>query len=276
MNITIVGHGFVGKAVEYGFDTKDVEITIIDPKYNTNIKDNMDSDQDFIFICVPTPMNEDGSVDSSILLKTTREAVFYSKVKSVVIVKSTVTPDKAYEFNHLHSVVYNPEFLTERNAIEDFINPIFQILGGAGIDNIVKVDNLYKNFSRCRPCETFYMSAEEASFVKYGVNTYLASKVLWFNQFKDVIDSKSTGNFNKVINAIGSDPRVGFSHTQAPGYDNKRGFGGSCFPKDSKAFAKFANNEFTVLNEVILANNAYRRDYSMDSREIEQKVNFKE
>ena len=275
MNITIVGHGFVGKSLEYALDVRGNNIDIIDPKYGTDLED-IKADQDFIFVCVPTPMSADGSVDSSIVLDITQKLVSTTIMTNIVI-KSTIPPDDAKSLSSKSfRVVYNPEFLTERNAIEDFINPIFHILGGVDYGYCVKVFDLYQNHSRCRPCEVFYMSAEEASFVKYGINTYLASKTLWFNQFKDVIDNRSTGNFNKVINAIGSDPRVGYSHTQAPGFDNKRGFGGSCFPKDSKAFAKFAKDEFTVLNEVILANNAYRRDYSMDSREIEQKVNFKE
>ena len=110
--------------------------------------------------------------------------------------------------------------------------------------------------SNCKPCPVFHMTAKEASFVKYGINSFLATKVLWMNQFKDIVDNMGC-NYNKIINAIGTDIRVGPSHTQVPGPEGKRGFGGACFPKDTQAFANFATPAFSVLEEVIKQYNSY-------------------
>ena len=140
--------------------------------------------------------------------------------------------------------------------------------GGRGITNIIH--EFYNDYSNCKPCAVFHMSAKEASFVKYGINSFLATKVLWMNQFKDIVDNMSC-NYNKIINAISTDIRVGPSHTQVPGPEGKRGFGGACFPKDTQAFANFAKT-FTVLEEVIKQNNVYRSQYELDDREKEQKV----
>jgi UDPglucose 6-dehydrogenase len=120
------------------------------------------------------------------------------------------------------------------------------------------------------------MTAVEASFVKYGINSYLASKVLWFNQFYDVVN-KHGSNFGKVVGAITADSRVGRSHTTVPGFDGRRGYGGACFPKDTSALAHFADGlgvDMTVLKEVISSNNKYRKLYKKDARELEQKVTF--
>jgi UDPglucose 6-dehydrogenase len=116
------------------------------------------------------------------------------------------------------------------------------------------------------------MTAEEASFVKYGINSFLASKVLWMNQFYDIVE-KHGSNYNAIINAVSGDPRIGTSHTSVPGFDGKRGFGGACFPKDTAAFLNFAE-DFSVLREVINANNDYRSGYDLDDREKMQNITY--
>ena len=116
------------------------------------------------------------------------------------------------------------------------------------------------------------MKMEEASLVKYGVNTFLATKVLWFNQFFDVVENENA-NYNKIISAIATDQRIGSSHTLVPGFDNKRGYGGACFPKDTNAFSTFAP-AFSILKKVIEENNNYRRSYEKDKRELEQNVTY--
>lgn len=272
MKIAIIGHGFVGKAVDYGFNHPDVEKIIIDPREGTDIKQLKGHNIHASFICVPTPMGDDGSINSAIV----EDTVNYLKNKCMghIIVKSTVTPDiidKLTSGLGGNRVVYNPEFLTEKAANEDFVNPSLHVFGGA--KSITKeVEDLYDTYSNCKPCPVYHMTAKEASFVKYGVNSYLASKVLWFNQFYDIVDANYC-NYNTVINAITGDPRVGTSHTSVPGYDSKRGFGGACFPKDTAAFVNFAP-DFTVLREIIAVNNAMRSVYEKDEREKEQNVSF--
>lgn len=268
LKLAIIGHGFVGKAVDYGFNNPNIKKYIIDPKYNTDIKSLTTEAIDIAFVCVPTPMADDGSIDTTIL----ESVVKYLQCKYIVI-KSTVTPDIIHKlFTTYFNIIYNPEFLTEKSANEDFVNPIMHIFGG-DYKNTLHLENIYKEFSSCKPCPVFHMSVIDASFVKYGVNTFLASKVLWFNQFYDIIE-KFGGNYGKIIGAITTDSRIGKSHTTVPGYDGKRGFSGACFPKDTVAFYKFTNNNFTVLKEVILRNQDYRLNYSLDDREKMQNIKF--
>ena len=268
INIAIVGHGYVGKAVSHGFNSYKVSVNLIDPIYNTDVKSLDGLELDAAFVCVPTPFGKDGKIDSSIVEEVVKEL---APRGCPIIIKSTVTPDvleKLWKKNKM--IVYNPEFLTEKNALNDFVNPPMHVFGGS--PEITKqVEKIYEKFSRCKPCPVFHMSIKEASFVKYGINSFLATKVLWFNQFKDLIDQNKS-DYDNIIKAIGTDNRIGFSHTQVPGPDNKIGFGGACFPKDTQAFSSFAKNNFTILDKVIEENNKYRSQYELDDREKEQKV----
>ena len=268
INIAIVGHGYVGKAVSHGFNSYKVSVNLIDPIYNTNVKLLDGLELDAAFVCVPTPFGKDGKIDSSIVEEVVKEL---APRGCPIIIKSTVTPDvleKLWKKNKM--IVYNPEFLTEKNALNDFVNPPMHVFGGS--PEITKqVEKIYEKFSRCKPCPVFHMSIKEASFVKYGINSFLATKVLWFNQFKDLIDQNKS-DYDNIIKAIGTDNRIGFSPTQLPGPDNKIGFGGACFPKDTQAFSSFAKNNFTILDKVIEENNKYRSQYELDDREKEQKV----
>ena len=268
INIAIVGHGYVGKAVSHGFNSYKVSVNLIDPIYNTDVKSLDGLELDAAFVCVPTPFGKDGKIDSSIVEEVVKEL---APRGCPIIIKSTVTPDvleKLWRKNKM--IVYNPEFLTEKNALNDFVNPPMHVFGGS--PEITKqVEKIYEKFSRCKPCPVFHMSIKEASFVKYGINSFLATKVLWFNQFKDLIDQNKS-DYDNIIKAIGTDNRIGFSHTQVPGPDNKIGFGGACFPKDTQAFSSFAKNNFTILDKVIEENNKYRSQYELDDREKEQKV----
>lgn len=270
-NIAIVGHGYVGKAVAHAFDTNRVKQHIIDPIYDTHLGNLfMKVKLDVGFVCVPTPMGKDGSIDSSIVEEVVEDL---ARFECMIVVKSTITPAVVEKLSSRYdNFIYNPEFLTEKNAIEDFINPPMHVFGG-NCEYTAKLEKIYSNHSQCKPCPAYHMTAMEASFVKYGINSFLATKVLWFNQFKDIID-EAGGKYNVIVNAIGSDPRIGHSHTQVPGHDGRKGFGGACFPKDTKAFSKYAKGAFTVLDEVINVNNDYRLQYALDKREKEQNVRF--
>ena len=260
--ILIVGHGFVGKAVDYGFSHPKVVKTIIDPIYNTSLDDlsvNEIKTYDAIFVCVPTPMGSTSILDD----------VMNKLPAQLVIVKSTVTPDIVKKWpSH---VVYNPEFLTEKSANEQFVDPPFHILGGEQWATD-KVETLYTQYSLCSHCPSYHMTGEEASFVKYSINTFLAMKVTFFNQLYDAI-GETNANFATIIKAIGADDRIGPSHTKVPGFDGKQGFGGACFPKDVSAFINY-NKQLTLLKEAAIINNSYRQQYELDEREKQQHVNY--
>lgn len=270
MNILIIGHGFVGKAVDYGFSHPDVNKVIVDPKYGNSINDIPDYTYSCCFVCVPTPMGNDGTVNSDIITDVVRSCV--GKKIEMVVVKSTITPDIIVELKKIFKhIVYNPEFLTEKSANEQFVEPQFHIFGGDKED-CQTLEEYYKDYSLCNDCQTFTMSLEEASFVKYTINSFLAMKVTFFNQLYDAIGD-TDANFARVIKAVGADSRIGSSHTKVPGFDGKQGYGGACFPKDTSAFTKFSN-KLTLLEECIRINNNYRLQHELDDREIEQNVNY--
>jgi UDPglucose 6-dehydrogenase len=277
IKIGIVGHGFVGKAVDYGFEHPSVEKFIVDPLYDTNIDQLCEWKPNTTFICVPTPMNDDGTIDATILY----DAVFklLSHTDGGIIIKSTATPEvmerlckKAGTVQKLKRLVYNPEFLTEKNAEEQFVNPKYQVLGGHR-ESTSTVQELYRAHSNVNRCEFHHMGLLEASFVKYALNCYLATKVTFFNQLYDTCQITGS-NFSIITRAIAADERVGTTHMKVPGYDRKRGYGGACFPKDVKAFMNFAMGSFSLLEKVDEINNEYRKDYDKDEREVAQNVNF--
>ena len=129
MNVLIVGHGFVGKAIS-GALKSDVDLSIADPNLGNDQYKFKENNIDIIFICLPTPMYKDGDCNSSIVeaeMKISNE-LFPEALK---VIKSTLPPNKLKEIEQKYSlVVYNPEFLTEKNAISDFIHSDFQIFGG--------------------------------------------------------------------------------------------------------------------------------------------------
>tara|TARA_B100000795_G_C22728676_1_gene410491 strand:- start:86 stop:880 length:795 start_codon:yes stop_codon:yes gene_type:complete len=258
--IGIVGCGFVGNAVNYGFSTN-VEKFLVDPKLGTTLVDLKSFDPEFIFVCVPTPMNKDGDQDSTIIEKVLLE-INNSFEDVVVIVKSTVLPNTLLNFSKIiKHLVYNPEFLREKTANEDFINSNSLILGGND-DDLVNVISLYKNFSDCNIEDVYKTDVVSASLVKYAINTFLASKVIFFNQlhsmYKNLIPKE---DWDKFIKIVSSDNRIGNSHMNVPGHDGEFGFGGTCFPKDASALLKLSNslnNEFSLLKEVIKINDGIR------------------
>tara|TARA_B100000989_G_scaffold42798_3_gene27269 strand:- start:3235 stop:4083 length:849 start_codon:yes stop_codon:yes gene_type:complete len=278
MKIGIVGYGFVGKAVDYGFK-RNIEKIIIDPKLDTSISNLQSHNPEFIFICVPTPMNADGDQDSSIIEQVLAE-INKDFSESVVIIKSTVLPSIIEKLSKSHKhFVYNPEFLREKTANEDFVNANSLILGGES-DDLKRVTELYNNHSDCKIDDVYETDVISASLVKYSINTFLASKVIFFNQLYDIYKTLIPDiKWNQFITMINSDKRIGESHMDVPGHDGRLGFGGACFPKDTAALlslSKDIDKEFSLLKEVIRINNNIRMQYNeLDEREKEQGVNYK-
>lgn len=267
--ILIVGHGFVGKAVDYGFSHPMVEKTIVDPKYGNTIDDVVLFGYDAIFVCVPTPMGSNGVVDASIVTDVLSR-ILQQELNNPVILKSTAPPDIIKTFS-ADNFVYNPEFLTEKSANEQFVDPQFHIFGGDR-RYTKRVQQLYENYSLCNIVHCFHMTAEEASFVKYTINSFLALKVTFFNQLYDAV-SQTDANFATIVKVVGMDKRIGSSHTKVPGFDGKQGFGGACFPKDTSAFVNY-NKCLTLLEKAININNEYRARYELDDREKQQNITY--
>jgi UDPglucose 6-dehydrogenase len=271
-NIGIVGYGFVGKAIAHGFIGCDP--VIADPALGTSCRDLIQSNIKFdsIFVAVPTAMGEDGKIDSSIVEKVLEEL---KGLDTLLVLKSTVTPDIIKVLAEKYkNFVYNPEFLTEANALNDFVDPIMHVMGGSW-ENCEDLMDIYDAYSECKKgCRVLYMTAVEASFVKYTMNSFLASKVLFFNQINELC-SEHSADYGRVIEAVGNDPRIGKSHTMVPGPDGRRGAAGPCFSKDSSAFIHFSKNKLSILREAWNYNVDIRNNYGEPlPREVEQHVSF--
>ena len=264
MKLGIVGHGFVGTAVDHGF-TKDVQKFIVDPKHNSTntIEDLIAFRPDAVFVAVPTPMLETGECNTEILEGVMQQ--LNSNKGSLVIVKSTVP---AYKLQSILEqcvdirIVYNPEFLTEKNYIDDFVNPPMHVFGGINADTDA-VEKLYKEHSDCAECPVYKTDLTTASMVKYCINSFLATKVTFMNEMYDVLKAAKGTDWQTFTDIIGNDPRIGKSHMKVPGNDGMRGYAGSCFPKDTAALAWFAreilNTPFTQLETSIEINEKLRK-----------------
>jgi len=264
MKLGIVGHGFVGTAVDHGF-TRDIQKFIVDPKHNSTntIQDLIAFGPNAVFVAVPTPQLESGECNTSILEDVMQQ--LNNSKGSLVIVKSTVP---AYKLEKIKQecvdlrIVYNPEFLTEKNYIDDFVNPPMHVFGGINSDTDA-VEKLYKEHSDCRECPVFKTDLVTASMVKYCINSFLATKVTFMNEMYDVLKAARGTDWNTFSKIIQTDPRIGKTHLKVPGNDGQRGYAGSCFPKDTSALAYFAreilNTPFTQLETSVEINDRLRK-----------------
>ena len=278
LRIGIVGHGFVGKAVDYGF-CRNVDKFIVDPLLGTRIDNLLQHDPKIVFIAVPTPSRDDGSIDSTILEKAFSEVKFTCP-RATVVVKSTCTPNIIDRLAALGDFVYNPEFLTEAHANHDFVNPASLILGASGnnVTDVEQVQHAYDEHSACKKCPVILTSAKNAAFIKYATNTFLATKVVFFNELKKLYDASGENNWAMMTGALTYDTRMGWSHMLVPGPDGRKGFGGACFPKDTEALLHYAESlgvELKVLNTAVDTNKEIRREYDEPlEREKAQNIKF--
>ena len=256
MKIGIVGNGFVGSSVAFGFSPQtgcEADIKIYDKdssKSTHSLESTLTSD--FIFVSVPTPSNPDGSINLDIVYNVFEEMdKLNHRTNNVFLLRSTVTPGTTRKlqrkFRNLN-IVFNPEFLTERSAKLDFINQSRFILGGLK-KNVNKVEKLYKlRFGESTP--TIKTNYETAEMIKYMNNCFFATKVSFLNEMYQIAE-KCGANWEEAVEGFVRDGRIGHSHMSVPGPDGKFGFGGSCFPKDIQAMINFAES-LDVYPEVLL------------------------
>ena len=259
----IIGKGFVGSAVSDGFSN--VEQNVVDPRIsedNTIDKLVSEFDPPLTFVCVPTPPNDDGSVNVEIVSEVLQE-LDDNEYKGIVVVKSTIIPDYLHVFKRSYrlKIVYNPEFLTESNASADFVNPNMQVLGGKFKDCVI-VEKAYNRYSDVRVVPTFKVDLSTASLIKYTINSWLATKVVFFNELEKLQQaSSSMVSWNQFTDMLTRDPRMGDSHMKVPGPDGEYGFGGHCFPKDTEALIHYAqskNIKLSLLEKAVSKNKKLR------------------
>ena len=252
-NIGIIGYGYVGKAVEYGFKAKH-RIWISDKYLPSSKPEEVVSEAEMIFICVPTPMDGQYSkIDLSIVDGVFRDLVRIShdlKKEPVIIIKSTVTPgttrNMAKKYQWLKTL-FNPEFLTEANYLEDFVNADRIVIGGDTDWVRQKLVDLYRESFPKIPI--FQTDPTTAEMVKYMANTYLATKVIFANEMAEMCEKLGI-KYEEVKQMVVADKRIYNSHLDIT---SEKGFGGKCFPKDTVALLGLARDldvDLSVLTAV--------------------------
>ena len=207
---------------------------------------------DIAFLCVPTPQGEDGSADLSYVQRAAEEIAAVLPFEAIVVNKSTVPvgSTKVVERSLKRpdvKVVSNPEFLREGSAVQDFLKPDRVVVGSDDQAAAMKVASLYDGLST-RVIITDPASAET---IKYAANAFLATKLSFINAIAAICEGVGA-DINDVVVGIGSDKRIGENFLR-PG----PGWGGSCFPKDSRALIKIAEDadySFDLLKGVITVN----------------------
>ncbi len=281
MNIVIIGTGYVGLVTGVGLADLGNNVTFIDldedkinklknkdlPFYEpgldkyfqddetfrrmqfiSNYSDINWEDKEIVFICVQTPNNlETNSVDTKFLESAINEVNNIENKDLVITVKSTIPP---YEIQKIcnnvgldtDSLTFNPEFLREGTAVQDFFNPDRIVIGSNNSEKIEKLKDLYKDFK----AEIIITDPISSQLIKYLANTYLPLRLSFVNEAARLVNS-SGGNLEDVLKGVGMDSRIG-EHYFRP----SPAWGGSCFPKDVVEVNNFYNPE--EVNLPLIAN----------------------
>jgi len=243
MSFSIIGNGFVGQATKILKTSKskmlvyDIDPNKCEPE-NTTLEDLKNTD--IIFVSVPTPMGKDGrnhlGIVKSVIadLKNTIDTR-----KTHIVIRSTVLPGTSDELD----CYFMPEFLTEKNWENDFRNCdnwIFGLKRGDNDDFKYKITKIIENAfdeKNIKYNKITFVKNSEGEMIKYFRNTFLALKVSFCNEIYDYCVEKNI-NYDIVQSVAKLDKRIGLTHCQVPGHDGKRGYGGTCFPKDTTALLK--------------------------------------
>jgi len=237
MKIGIIGFGYVGQAIGWAYRNDD--LVIRDPKMENSASLDKFVDCDAIFVCVPSPpkgdLIEDGHCDSSILEQTLKELLFVNINKSIPIICKTTAPPSVYKQlqQEYPNIVHSPEFLTQADSVRDYANADYCVLGG-DYEWCVVARKIIQHGRNLTQDKHIIVSIETAALYKYMMNSYLATKVTFMNDFKKLADAESVEWKDLQYLSI-FDSRIGSTHMDVPGPDGQYGWGGSCFPKDIAA-----------------------------------------
>ena len=249
--VGIIGQGFVGGALASAFSNHYKVYTY--DKILTDLSTHksvfsLSRACELLFVCVPTPMREDGSCDISIVKEVVQEACSTGRQK-IIAIKSTIPPNTTKLLQELcqdSQIVLNPEFLLERNAEQDFLNTSRVILGGPR----PATTRLKQFYSKVFPnAHVIKTDSTVAEMVKYLTNSFLAVKVSFANEMHAICESLGV-DYDKVTEYALHDDRLGSTHWSVPGPDGHYGFGGSCFPKDINALMHLAQTMCIKANTI--------------------------
>lgn len=245
IDVAIWGAGFVGGSCYRAFSQSDkykVGIFDVSPK-NSKLYVETEGKANFVnketakqadlhLVCVPTPMKANGECDISIVESVVREIASETKDCEIVI-KSTVSVGACQYLADKYAVkiLFNPEFLTEANAYEDFITLPYQIFGFTKEYNSTqtKLSSLYSSCPQFPKHQFIYLDSKQAEMVKLMRNCYLATRLSFFNEMKQYCKAlKMDDSFEKICDIAGMDKRVGDHYNKV----HEGTFGGHCLPKD--------------------------------------------
>lgn len=210
---------------------------------------------DVIFLCLPTPQGDDGSADLSYVEAVVDQVAPCLRPDSVLVNKSTVPVGTADSVRSRMgrddvSVVSNPEFLRQGTAVNDFLHPSRVVIGGDSREAVERVASLYSGVD----APILRMNTASAEALKYAANAFLATKLTFINAMADICEAVGADIF-EVATGIGLDPRIGKDMLNAG-----PGWGGSCFPKDTRALVSIAAEggyDFALLRGVIETNDQH-------------------
>ena len=302
MNIVIIGTGYVGLVTGVGLaslgnniyfiDLDDDKIKSLSNKkitfYEPGLEEYFNDDEtfermsfssnytsieweniDIVFVCVQTPNNiETNSVDTKFLESAIKEINNVNNNDLVITVKSTIPPyeiEKVCEKVGMDSsyLTFNPEFLREEQAVEDFFKPDRIVLGGNDDQKLNKLKELYSGFN----CEIITTDSISSQLIKYLANTYLPLRLSFVNEATRLIDY-SGGNLNDVLKGVGLDNRIG-QHYFRP----SPSWGGSCFPKDLVEVNNFYDNDklnLPLISNIINSNDIHADWTSQNIKDLYQ------
>ena len=250
--IGVVGYGYVGRAVEYGFKDKN-EVLVYDKYLKLLPLEKVVGEAEFVFICVPTPMDKNYShIDLSIVEEVTAEVIATAKSRGrevLVVIKSTVIPGTTERLGKKYkwpAIVFNPEFLTEANYLEDFVKSDRIVIGGRRDKDRQRLVELYRD--SFLQTKIFTTDTTTAEMVKYMANVFLATKVMFGNEMYNLCEKLGI-KYEEVKEMVVADKRIHDSHLDVT---TERGFGKKCLPKDTVALLGLAR-ELGVKMEVVEA-----------------------
>jgi UDPglucose 6-dehydrogenase len=223
----------------------------------TSVLSEAVTNADFIFTCVPTPQDEDGSADLSYVISASAAMKDFLKPGAVVVTKSTVPVGSAQIVEDAIgrndvAVASNPEFLREGAAVYDFQNPDRIVVGARSSEVAQRVMDLYKKVD----CPKVLTSQATAELIKYASNSFLAIKLSYVNDIAALCEAVGADS-REVLHGMGLDTRIGNRFLE-PG----PGWGGSCFPKDTKALESIANSfgvELPLITTAIASNESAQK-----------------
>ena len=265
LRIGIIGGGVVGRATARGW-MEHARVRVYDlypPRATASFADTLSSD--ILFLCLPTPAMQGEYVTASFDEFVARYREVESR-PSVIAVRSTV--DVGYTrrlATMLHDVpvVHNPEFLTARCAEADYQTPARHLIGLTG--SFIREVQAFTLCIQLRwvGVKVLQMQSEESELSKLATNAFFAQKVVFFNLVRKACE-QSGCDWDAVQKGILSDGRIAHAHTEVPGPDGQRGYGGTCLPKDMAAFGRTLPDDYRPLIRAIEKTNERLRGHACD------------